>query len=147
MPEENPCVFCEIAAGRAAAAVVFEAESVIAFLDRRPLFPGHTLVASRIHIRTFPEISDELLAPLFGTVRLLSAAVRDAMSAEGTFIAANNVVSQSVPHLHVHVVPRNRGDGLRSFFWPRTKYRDEAHIEETRSAIHDAVARIQNASA
>ena len=143
MPKPQPCLFCGIIEKEIDAAIVFESELVLAFLDRRPLFPGHTLVVPRTHVHTLPEVPDELLAPLFGAVRLLSAAVRDATGAEGSFVAANNVVSQSVPHLHVHVVPRTKGDGLRGFFWPRSEYRDDAHIEETRIAIRDAVAQLE----
>lgn len=142
MPGDKPCLFCSIVKKEIDAAIVFESDAVLAFLDKRPLFPGHTLVVPRAHVQTLPEVPDDLLAPLFATVRLLSAAVRDATGAEGSFVATNNVVSQSVPHLHVHVVPRNRGDGLRGFFWPRSKYRDDTHIEETRVAIRDAVARL-----
>ena len=117
-----------------------ETETTLAFLDHRPLFPGHTLVVPRRHVETLRDLPDELLAPLFTEVRRLAVAVQEAMGAQGTFVAENNVVSQSVPHLHVHVVPRNRKDGLRGFFWPRTPYADDAHLEATadriRSALH-----------
>lgn len=113
-------------AGDAAATVVAETEATVAFLDHRPLFPGHTLVVPRRHVETLRDLPDELLAPFFTEVRRIAAAVQDGMDAQGTFVAENNVVSQSVPHLHVHVVPRRRKDGLRGFFWPRTPYADEA---------------------
>lgn len=129
------CTFCEIVAGRAAAHIVFEDDSVVAFLDARPVFPGHTLVVPRVHHETLGDVPDRLVAPLFGRVRLLAGAVEEAMEAHGTFIAVNNKVSQSVPHVHVHVVPRRRKDGLRGFFWPRHTYRDSAHIEETAAGI------------
>lgn len=129
------CAFCPIADGTVAAARVFVSEKVVAFLDHAPLFPGHTLVAPRRHVATLDDLPTDLTEPLLAAVALVSRAVRIATGAEGTFVAMNNVVSQSVPHLHVHVVPRRRGDGLRGFFWPRTRYRDPAHLEEVRAAI------------
>jgi len=129
------CLFCEVIAGRVPAAVVYKDEHTTAFLDHRPLFPGHVLVVPNAHIETLPELPDSQLAPLFATARLIAAAVPVAMEAAGTFVAINNVVSQSVPHLHVHVVPRRKGDGLKGFFWPRQPYRDDAHIEQVRTAI------------
>lgn len=128
------CVFCELAEGRASAAVVYEDESVIAFLDHRPLFPGHVLLIPRQHVETLSELPPERIEPLFAAARRLSSAVETAMDAEGTFVAINNRVSQSVPHLHVHIVPRRRGDGLRGFFWPRRKYR-EGEMEDARQRI------------
>ncbi len=116
------CPFCEIVEGRGEAEVVLATEQVVAFLDRAPLFAGHTLVVPRRHVVTLPELDDAELAPLLGAVRSVSAALPRALGAQGTFVAANNVVSQSVPHLHVHVVPRTKGDGLRGFFWPRRRY-------------------------
>ena len=119
------CLFCRIVAGDEPAHVVLEDETCFAFLDSRPLFPGHTLLLPRDHHETLWDLPDDLLAPLFANARRLSVAVRDAMDAQGAFVAMNNVVSQSVPHLHVHIAPRNRKDGLRGFFWPRTKYRSD----------------------
>lgn len=136
----SDCAFCAVAAGESPAHVVHEDESILAFLDHRPLFPGHVLVVPRPHVETLPELPDVLLAPLFARVRQLSAAVPRAMEAQGTFVALNNRVSQSVAHLHVHVVPRRRGDGLRGFFWPRHPYRDSSHARETRDAIRAALA-------
>ena len=107
----------------------------VAFLDHRPVFPGHVLVVPRRHVATLDDLDDRAIRPLFGAVQRLSKAVRHALDAEGTFVAMNNVVSQSVPHLHVHVVPRRRGDGLRGFFWPRTPYEDDDHVERVRAAI------------
>lgn len=101
---------------------VYADKDVAAFLDHRPLFSGHVLVVPRQHVQTLAELPPELLAPLMSAVQRLSAAVPKAMEAQGSFVAMNNIVSQSVPHLHVHVVPRRKGDGLRGFFWPRTKY-------------------------
>ncbi len=116
------CRFCAIVAGAEAAYRVAETEHTVAFLDHRPLFPGHTLVVPRDHVVTLRDLPDTQVAPYFAEVRRLAAAVQDALGAEGTFVAENNVVSQSVPHLHTHVVPRRRKDGLRGFFWPRTRY-------------------------
>jgi histidine triad (HIT) family protein len=114
------CVFCAIAAGEADAHVILETDDVVAFLDRTPLFPGHVLVVPRHHVVTLPEL--EAVTPFFEAVKRVAAALPEVLGAQGTFVAMNNVVSQSVPHLHAHVVPRTRGDGLRGFFWPRSKY-------------------------
>lgn len=116
------CVFCAIAAGESPAEVVDETKETIAFLDVRPLFPGHVLVIPRAHHVTLGELPTELVPRLFGAAQRISIAVERAMSAQGTFVAMNNRVSQSVPHLHVHVVPRRKGDGLKGFFWPRHEY-------------------------
>jgi histidine triad (HIT) family protein len=136
-------LFCRIIAGEVEAQIVFEDEIALAFLDHRPLFPGHTLLLPREHHETLADLPDALIEPYFVDLRLLSVAVRDAMGAQGTFVAANNVVSQSVPHLHFHVVPRVRKDGLRGFFWPRRKYEGDEHAAETAAAIRDAVARLR----
>ena len=141
MPER--CAFCAIVAGGEASSVVFEDELSLAFLDNRPLFPGHTLLVPREHHETLWDLPDELIEPLFADARLLARAVREAMGAQGAFVAINNVVSQSVPHLHVHVVPRNRKDGLRGFFWPRHKYESEGHMNETAEAVRSAVDRLR----
>src|SRR5512132_598875 len=122
------CLFCRIAAGTEPAAIVFEDDRSVAFLDVRPLFAGHTLLVPRAHVETLPELPAETVAPLFGSAKLLCVAIERAMGAAGTFVAINNRVSQSVPHLHVHVVPRRPKDGLKGFFWPRQSYRDEAHM-------------------
>lgn len=111
----------------------------LAFLDHRPLFPGHCLLAPREHHQTLVDLPEALVGPLFANARRLAAAVERALDAQGTFVALNNRVSQSVPHLHVHVVPRRRGDGLRGFFWPRTRYRDDAHRAEVAAAIRSAL--------
>jgi histidine triad (HIT) family protein len=136
------CPFCEIAAGREASHVVLEDEATIAFLDNRPLFHGHTLLAPRDHHETLADLPAELLGPLFANAQLLSRAVPDAMKKPGSFVALNNVVSQSVPHLHVHVVPRKPKDGLRGFFWPRTKYEDEREMAATAKRVRAAVKRL-----
>jgi histidine triad (HIT) family protein len=138
-PDDPNCRFCAIVAGGEDGHLVFEDDVSLAFLDHRPLFAGHSLLVPRRHLETIWDLPDDLLAPLFANARLLSSAIRTAMNAQGAFVAINNVVSQSVPHLHVHVVPRNRKDGLRGFFWPRTKYDSEEHMRETAGAIRAAV--------
>jgi histidine triad (HIT) family protein len=136
LPDANPdCLFCKIVAGEVDAHRIFEDESSVAFLDSRPLFHGHTLLVPREHHETLWDLPDELIAPLFANAKRLSAAVRDAMDSQGAFVAINNVVSQSVPHLHVHIAPRNRKDGLRGFFWPRTKYGSDDEAAEVAERI------------
>ena len=134
------CPFCAIAAGEAAAHRVLEDDLAVGFLDVRPLFPGHVLLVPRDHVETLPDLPVAAVGPLFERVRRLASAVPAAMGAAGSFVAVNNVVSQSVPHLHVHVAPRTKGDGLRGFFWPRTTYRDEHHAAEVAAAIRTALA-------
>ena len=119
--------------------MVFEDELSLAFLDNRPLFPGHSLLIPREHHETIWDLPDELVEPYFANARRLSAAVREAMGAQGAFVAMNNVVSQSVPHLHTHLVPRNRKDGLRGFFWPRSKYESDAEAAAAAKAIRAAL--------
>jgi histidine triad (HIT) family protein len=116
------CVFCGIVAGSVPAFVVTSSPDGVAFLDMRPVFPGHVLVVPRPHIEVLGDLPSSLLPGFFGFVQRLSVAVERGLGAGGTFVAINNRVSQSVPHLHAHVVPRTKGDGLRGFFWPRTKY-------------------------
>ena len=136
------CAFCGIIAG-AEAAVVFEDEVSLAFLDHRPLFPGHTLLAPKQHCETLGDLPGNAVGRLFANAQLLARAVEEGMQAEGTFVAINNRVSQTVPHLHIHVVPRRRGDGLRGFFWPRQKYADEEAIRLAQEAIRAAVERLR----
>jgi histidine triad (HIT) family protein len=136
---EKNCVFCEIAAGDAEAEIVFEDDASIAFLDRRPLFLGHALLIPRAHHETLADLPGELVGPLFENAQLLSRAIPDAMEKPGSFVAMNNVVSQSVPHLHVHVVPRVKKDGLKGFFWPRTKYESGEQLAEVGDRIRAAV--------
>ena len=124
MSDTAACAFCEIVAGRAAAWTVLEDDDFVAFLDARPVFEGHCLLVPRPHHETLADLPEALVGPLFLTARRLASAVEAAMEAHGTFVALNNKVSQSVPHLHVHVVPRRFKDGLRGFFWPRTRYDD-----------------------
>jgi histidine triad (HIT) family protein len=141
MASEASCRFCRIIDGEQSAHVVFEDELTVAFLDNRPLFPGHSLLIPRDHHETLSDLPDELLGPLFANARLLSAAIPKAMRKPGSFVALNNVVSQSVPHLHVHVVPRKPKDGLRGFFWPRTKYASEEEMREVAERVRRAVGR------
>ena len=136
------CPFCSIVAGETPAEIVFEDDLSLAFLDVRPLFPGHSLLVPRAHHETLADLPDELVGPLFINARLLSRAIPEAMGKEGSFVALNNVVSQSVPHLHVHVVPRRPKDGLRGFFWPRTKYEGDAHASATAAKVRAAVKRL-----
>jgi len=114
---------------------VLETDAVVAFLDHRPLFPGHCLVIPREHVETLGDLPSPLTAPLFDAAAAVARALEAGLGADGTFVAINNRVSQSVPHLHVHVVPRRRGDGLRGFFWPRGRYESPAAMEETRARI------------
>jgi histidine triad (HIT) family protein len=131
----RPCAFCAIARGEAAAHLVIDEPHVIAFLDTKPLFVGHVLVAPRVHLGTLADVAPQDLAPLFECVQRVMHAVKDALGAEGTFVAVNNTVSQSVPHLHVHVVPRTKGDGLRGFFWPRQSYESDAAMAATAEVL------------
>jgi histidine triad (HIT) family protein len=135
----DECLFCRIVSGELPATIVYEDDNSIAFLDHRPLFPGHTLLVPRQHIETLGELPAKLVAPYFEAAQLLALTVEAAMEAEGTFVAMNNRVSQSVPHLHVHIVPRRRKDGLKGFFWPRTKYKSDEEMEEVRSKIFAAL--------
>lgn len=131
-------VVCAIVAGALDAAVVLHDDDVIAFLDHRPVFKGHVLVAPVRHVDTMLELPAELMVPVLTAAQRVAAAVMAGLGAQGTFVAVNNVVSQSVPHLHVHVVPRTRGDGLRGFFWPRTRYADgemEVYADRIRGAL------------
>ena len=135
-----PCVCCAIARGDVPAFRVLDDETALAFLDHRPLFPGHCLLIPREHHETLADLPRALLEPLFARAQRLAVAVEDALGADGTFVAVNNRVSQSVAHLHVHVVPRRRGDGLRGFFWPRQRYADGEAMESTRQAIASSLA-------
>ena len=137
------CLFCGIVSGETSATVVFQDEISVAFLDHRPLFPGHTLLVPRSHFETLSDLPTELVGPFFRNVQLLARAVELAREAEGSFVAMNNRVSQSVPHLHVHIVPRRKKDGLKGFFWPRSKYDGEAQLVEVQQSIQAAVAAIQ----
>jgi histidine triad (HIT) family protein len=134
------CIFCKIRDGEVPAHVVLDDERTFAFLDQRPVFPGHVLVIPRAHHETLMDLPDDLVEPLFATTKRVSAAVQHALGTDGIFNGINNVVSQSVPHLHVHVVPRRFKDGLRGFFWPRQRYDSDDAMASTADAIRTALA-------
>jgi histidine triad (HIT) family protein len=132
---EHDCIFCRIAARAVDAKIVFEDNASMAFLDARPLFPGHCLLIPKAHYDTMADLPKDLLGRLFSNAQDLAAVVKSGMQAEGTFVAANNTVSQSVPHFHIHVVPRRRKDGLRGFFWPRHAYSSEDEMNAVRDIL------------
>lgn len=135
---DKDCLFCSIIAGATPATIVLETDDVVGFLDVRPVFKGHTLLVPREHVVTLSDLPESLMVPLLGTAQRVTDAITSGLGAQGTFVAMNNVVSQSVAHLHVHVVPRTKGDGLRGFFWPRTKYADgeaEEYAVKIRAAL------------
>jgi histidine triad (HIT) family protein len=134
------CVFCEIVAGSRPAHVVLDDDLTMAFLDARPLFPGHTLLVPRLHHETLADLPTDTVGPVFTRAQRLARAMEDGLGAAGSFVALNNRVSQSVPHLHVHVVPRTRGDGLRGFFWPRSKYRSDDEAASVAARLRQALA-------
>jgi histidine triad (HIT) family protein len=136
-----PCKFCQIAASEISSFVVFEDSISLAFLDNRPLFPGHTLLVPKEHYETLADLPEKLVGPFFGNVQALAHAVEQGMAAEGTFVAINNRVSQSIPHLHVHIVPRRKKDGLKGFFWPRQSHPDEEQMKRAQRAIQRALGR------
>jgi histidine triad (HIT) family protein len=138
-PTPAPDIFCQIIAGDLAAAVVVRTPQLVAFLDHRPVFKGHVLIAPVQHVDTLLDLPSELMTPLLTLGAQVATALGDALGAEGTFVAMNNVVSQSVPHLHLHVVPRSRGDGLRGFFWPRTKYASTEEMVSYAASIRAAL--------
>ncbi|WP_068400736.1 HIT family protein [Kribbia dieselivorans] len=134
------CVFCTIAAGEASADVILDEPDFLSFLDRRPVFKGHALLVPREHIGTLLDLPPRLHAGLTEAAQRIAAAMVDGLGAQGSFVATNNVISQSVPHLHVHVVPRTKGDGLRGFFWPRTKYASAAESADYAARLRAALA-------
>ena len=139
----DSCLFCRIVSGELPATIVYEDEYSLAFLDHRPLFHGHTLLIPREHVETLGELPSTFVGPYFEAAQLLSRVVESEMDAEGTFVAMNNRVSQSVPHLHVHVVPRRKKDGLKGFFWPRTKYKTDEEMEEVKKKITAALKKFK----
>ncbi len=144
MPDiQSTCLFCKIVSGIEAARVVFEDEISIAFLDHRPVFPGHCLLIPKTHHETLSDLPSDLIEPLFKNAQFMARAVESGMEAHGTFVAMNNRVSQSVPHLHVHIVPRRRKDGLRGFFWPRYPYKSDADSEAVQNSIREAVEKLR----
>src|SRR5215211_4933149 len=134
------CLFCGIVAGTTPATIVLETADVVGFLDVRPVFKGHTLLVPREHVVTLSDLPESLMVPLFGTAQRVADAITSGLGAQGTFVAMNNVVSQSVAHLHVHVVPRTKGDGLRGFFWPRTKYASDDEAAAVAEQLRHMVA-------
>lgn len=135
----SECVFCDVVADSSAAAVVSRGEWAVAFLDRSPLFKGHVLVVPTMHAVTLGELPPDAVGPLFAEVQRIAVALPAALGCQGTFVAINNAVSQSVAHLHVHVVPRTKGDGLRGFFWPRQKYTDDSERDEIATRVRFAL--------
>jgi histidine triad (HIT) family protein len=138
-PATSACTFCDVISGKLPGDFVLQDDDVIGFLDVRPVFKGHVLVVPRRHVETLTDLPDELVVPLFGAAKRVAQAVVDGLGADGSFVAVNNVVSQSVPHLHVHVVPRRRKDGLRGFFWPRQRYDDDAERADYAARIAAAL--------
>ena len=139
----NECLFCCIVDQRVSSSIVFQDDISSAFLDHRPLFPGHCLLVPRKHFETLNDLPTDLVGPFFRNVQLLARAVEVALKAEGSFVAMNNRVSQSVPHFHVHIVPRRKKDGLKGFFWPRNKYKNEDELLEVQKSIQAAIAAMQ----
>lgn len=138
------CAFCRIIRGEDTAFIVFEDSISVAFLDRRPLFPGHCLLVPREHYETLADLPAPLVGPLFQNAQLLERAIEEGLSADGTFVAINNHVSQSVPHVHIHLVPRHHKDGLKGFFWPRQRYQDDAALRQVQETLRAAIARLRS---
>ncbi len=138
------CAFCKIIRGEVQSYLVFEDEVSLAFLDHRPLFPGHCLLVPKEHLETLNDLPAALITPLFTNAQLIARAVEKCMAAEGTFVAMNNRVSQSVPHLHIHIVPRRKKDGLKGFFWPRQPYKEENDILKVQEALRAVLAQLQS---
>ena len=135
----SACAFCKIVRGEVTARIVLEDEISLAFLDHRPVFPGHCLIIPKEHFETLSDLPEKLIGSFFKNVQLLNRAVESALEAHGTFVAMNNRVSQSVPHLHTHIVPRRRKDGLKGFVWPRYPYQSEADADAVQAAIRNAL--------
>jgi histidine triad (HIT) family protein len=139
----NPdCPFCKIVRSEAQSYNVFEDDLTLAFLDKRPLFPGHCLLIPKSHYETLIDLPASLVRPLFQNAQLLARAMEEGLQAEGTFVAINNRISQSVPHLHIHIVPRHKKDGLKGFFWPRQHYPDEAAILNIQNTLRTTIAQL-----
>lgn len=131
----SSCIFCKIAAGDLAASIVYEDSDRIAFLDHRPVFPGHCLLVPRRHYATLLDCPNDEIGPLFTCAKRIARAVEKGLQADGFFVGINNRVSQSVPHVHIHIIPRRKKDGLRGFFWPRIAYSSDAEMQRIRAAI------------
>jgi histidine triad (HIT) family protein len=142
--ESATCAFCRIIRGEEKAALVFEDDLSLAFLDHRPLFPGHCLLMPKAHYETLADLPASLVGPLFQNAQLLERAIEEGLGADGTFVAINNHISQSVPHVHIHLVPRHRKDGLKGFFWPRQRYPDDAARRQVQETLRAAIARLQS---
>jgi histidine triad (HIT) family protein len=140
----KPCTFCRVVAGEIPSYTVFEDDVSLAFLDHRPLFPGHCLLVPKTHYETLLDLPTALFTPMLASAQLLARAVERGLEAHGSFVAINNRISQSVPHLHIHVVPRRRKDGLKGFFWPRQPYKDEASILAVQHALGSAIAELRD---
>jgi histidine triad (HIT) family protein len=138
------CAFCRVVRGEAASHIVLADEISLAFLDHRPLFRGHCLLVPRAHVPTLSDLPSGAVGPFFANVQLLARAVELGLAAEGSFVALNNRISQSVPHLHVHVVPRRRQDGLRGFFWPRQRYASDAEMARVREVLRAAIVQLRD---
>ena len=138
------CAFCQIIHSEETASIVFDDSISLAFLDRRPLFPGHCLLVPKAHYETLADLPAALVGPLFQHAQLLERAIEEGLAADGTFVAINNRVSQSVPHVHIHLVPRHRKDGLKGFFWPRQRYKDDADLQQVQETLRAAVARLRS---
>lgn len=145
--EAGHCAFCRIVQAEIKASIVLEDEVSLAFLDHRPLFPGHVLLIPKQHYETLPDLPATLLSPLFANTQILSRAMELGVEAEGTFVAINNRISQSVPHLHIHVVPRRKKDGLKGFFWPRQSYNGPEELARIQEILRDAVNRLRQRAA
>ncbi|HZS79072.1 MAG TPA: HIT family protein [Ktedonobacteraceae bacterium] len=141
-PFSETCAFCKIIRSQEKAYIVFEDAISLAFLDRRPVFPGHCLLVPKGHYETLADLPVLLVGPLFQNAQMLERAIEEGLQADGTFIAINNHVSQSVPHLHIHLVPRHKKDGLKGFFWPRQRYKDEDAVLQVQEKLRSAIARI-----
>lgn len=139
---DDSCIFCKLASGEIPSHAVYQDADTYAFLDNQPLFPGHVLLAPRGHYETLGDLPVPLVGPVFTTAQLIARAVENALDAEGTFVAINNRVSQTVPHLHIHIVPRRRRDGLKGFFWPRHDYQDDSARETVRDAIEREIKKL-----
>lgn len=144
MKRMKNCTFCKLIGREVEGHVVFEDEVSLAFLDRKPLFPGHCLLVPKDHYETIVDLPTNLITPLFRNVQLLAHAVEKGLEADGSFVAINNRVSQSVPHLHIHIVPRRRKDGLKGFFWPRHPYKDQEDILKIQNVLRSTIAHLQS---
>lgn len=145
MAVTDSCIFCKLSSGELPAHLVYQDANSYAFLDNEPLFPGHVLLSPRAHYETLADLPMDLIGPIFTTAQLIAKAVETALGAEGTFVAINNRVSQTVPHMHIHIVPRRRRDGLKGFFWPRHDYQDDSARETVRDAIEREIQKLLSA--